>query len=240
MDTSDNLIEKNRKKVLYNKNGIFEKSFSITGFILILAFFITLITSFFITIPKLRIILFLEMGITIIASMMYFLFNTILVKPELVASFIPYFNSSHINILRYLGWSITTALMLVALCLILAFNLKIEAKTGILWKVVGLDWLMLVFGVLGETGNISMNYAMFFGFIPFFLMFYLIYKEFIDGRRNNTNCFIFSVYFILWIMYGIIYQIDVKWKTIITNILDCIAKAFFAIGLSANYLYYYN
>lgn len=234
------IIEQNKRKNEINKDkGLFEKSFSITSLILILAFFITLFTSFFITIPKLRTILFTEMAITIIASMMYLLFNTILTMPDFLSSFIPYINLEHINTLRYLGWSITTPLMLVALCLILAFNLKIDARPGLLWNVIGLDWIMLLFGVLGETGTISLNYAMFFGFIPFFLMFYLIYKGLIEGRRNYLNSFIFSIYFLLWVLYGIIYQMDVKWKTIITNILDCTAKALFAIGLSIQYLYYY-
>jgi hypothetical protein len=119
--------------------------------------------------------------------------------------------------------------MLVALCLILALNLGSSVKTYVLFNIVILDWLMLFFGLLGETGFISLFLAMFFGFISFFIMFWIIYKNFIFGKKNESNQFIYWLYFGLWLGYGIIYGIDPVWKTIITNILDCIAKAFFAI-----------
>jgi hypothetical protein len=228
----------------YEKNKkILNTSFTITYRLLLIAFIVSFFTSLMIPSQKMRLILYLECGITFVAAFMYSIFIRSIYDKHSAADTLHSlfgFSSSNsienINILRYVGWSISTALMLCALCFVLAFNLNITASIQTIATVVVLDWMMLMFGFLGESRYLDMSIAWVLGFIPFFIMFYVIYDIFIKEKTNDKNKFIFCLYFILWLMYGLVYLIDETTKTVITNILDCIAKAFFAIGLSISFL----
>jgi hypothetical protein len=190
-----------------------------------------------------REILYLECGITFVASFIYIIFSHSIMDNHSAADFLQFmFGFSvkdpvqNINILRYVGWVFSTAMMICVLCLVLALNNNIVASTSTLVTVILLDWSMLLFGFLGETGMMDKSVAMALGFVPFFAMFYVVYETFLRGKTNSVNVLVFWIYFILWLIYGLVYMIDVTAKTITTNILDCIAKAFFAIGLSLYYL----
>jgi len=97
------------------------------------------------------------------------------------------------------------------------------SKLGI---IIGLTVIMLVFGFLGEIGKINHILGCIIGFIPFFLMFYLIWKWY--GKYNKNNR-IFTVFFIVWSLYGLVYFFHTIIKNINYNILDIIAKVGFGL-----------
>ena len=218
-------------------------SFTLTHLILLFAFVITFVTIFLVTSPKKRQILYLECGITFIASSIYILFSRSITDNHSAADVLNMlFGFSvadpiqNINIMRYVGWFFTTSMMICALCLLLALNLNTIAPMSVLVTAVVLDWIMLSFGILGETGCIDLSLSMVLGFVAFFALFYVIYDAFLQGKKNGENQVLYWTYFVLWIMYGLVYPLEKTTKTITTNILDCLAKAVFALGISLRFL----
>jgi hypothetical protein len=143
----------------------------------------------------------------------------------------------YIDKLRYKGWSFSTPLMMSVLCLVLSASTNIPLTFKTLASVIGLDYLMLIFGYLGELGTIDRIAATVLGFIPFFAMFYIIFKTFIN-KYNLFNYIVFFVYLILWSGYGIAYLLDEYTKNLITNFLDVTAKGVFAVGISTYYTFF--
>jgi len=153
-------------------------------------------------------LLFLEMCITGISSFMYYLFLKL--------------DTPHtISLLRYKGWFLTTPLMLVALHTLLH-------STVSLVYLIGLDWLMLLAGYLGELHLLSRITAM-AGFIPFFLLFYALYST---ATFTIFTYALFWVYFAVWTCYGLAYLCKESTKNTVTNVLDALAKAVVAIAVS--------
>ena len=66
-------------------------------------------------------------------------------------------------------------------------------------------------------------------------MFYLIYSWFVAPKYVFANVALFSIYAILWGLYGVVYLLPETYKNITMNVLDCVAKCFVGIGL---WLYY--
>ena len=91
---------------------------------------------------------------------------------------------------RYIDWVITTPTMLITLMIYLIYlNKKVENKTNeldfftllkdnssIIIPVVVLNWLMLLFGYLGEMRIIPVLMGVILGFIPFLMYYYIIYS----------------------------------------------------------------
>uniref|UniRef100_A0A6C0LCY6 Uncharacterized protein n=1 Tax=viral metagenome TaxID=1070528 RepID=A0A6C0LCY6_9ZZZZ len=129
--------------------------------------------------------------------------------------------------IRYADWIFTTPMMLISLSHLLSMNSDTVVKFGTTASIVVLNYIMLGCGYLGEMTNISHTWTMILGFIPFFIMFYLIFKNYV--KNSNVNMLIFGVYIIIWSFYGIVYLFPQEEKNLITNILDMIAKGI--IGL---------
>jgi len=157
-------------------------------------------------------VLSLELAVTFIATISYVLFWSVFKGKTR-------YQPSDIPKLRYVEWTITTPLMLIALCLLLGGG---KASTTLLTKVVALDWLMLGIGYFGEIGYLDRTTACFLGFAPFVALFYLIYKAF-----PSFNL-LFAAYFVVWSMYGFTYMLENR--TVVTNLLDAVAKSGFAIA----------
>jgi Na+/melibiose symporter-like transporter len=85
---------------------------------------------------------------------------------------------------------------------------------------------MLIFGFLGESNKLNHTFACIIGFIPFIIMFYLIWKWYGDYIKNKT---IFCIFLIVWSLYGIVYFLPNNSKNISYNILDVIAKVGFGL-----------
>ena len=149
----------------------------------------------------------------------------------------------NITPLRYYEWVITTPTMLITLMFYLMFlrdtekGVKSESflkefknHWKVILKVSILDWLMLLAGYLGEINMFSYFTTTIVGFIPFILMFYLIYSNFashsIEGQR------IFWYFVGVWSIYGVAAVLPYKIKNAMYNILDLFAKNFFGLFLA--------
>lgn len=96
--------------------------------------------------------------------------------------------------------------------------------------IVIMNSLMLLFGYLGEINYLSVIKSTFYGFIPFVIMFYIIYTNFAQVNQETLNMFWYFV--IVWGLYGIAALFNYKWKNVSYNILDLFAKNFFGLFLA--------
>jgi len=153
-------------------------------------------------------------------------------------------NVKNITPKRYADWALTTPTMLVTLVAYIIYlnhgshslslpQLLRENSTPIL-QILGLNWLMLLFGYLGEIGVISLVAGVAIGFIPFITYFYLIYERFIRTSTlpNNTSLQIYAYFLVFWSLYGIVAVIPYTLKNTIYNVLDLFSKNFFGLFLS--------
>ena len=151
---------------------------------------------------------------------------------------------------RYVDWIITTPTMLINLIFYLIF-LEHEANNTsdklnffelfkkefyIIITILLLNWMMLLFGYLGETSVIPILLGVSLGFIPFLIYYYIIYKKY--ALLSNDGLNIFFYFFIIWSLYGIVAVLPYKIKNMCYNILDLFSKNFFGIFLS--YLLFTN
>lgn len=214
-----------------------KKSFYGVYYFMICAFVITLISAFIVKDFQLQRILVIEILVTGISSFMYFLFTSNINQ---------YFSTVHkkgedidltvVDRLRYNGWTFTTPLMLIALCLVLSSSTKIALNPILVFTILILDFIMLLLGYLGEVHMMDRFSAMILGFIPFLVIFYLIFSTFLVNTINPFNFLIFGIYFVIWAGYGIAYWFEEKEKNIATNMFDAISKGVVAIILSLSYL----
>ena len=189
----------------------------------------------------LKYILAIETTVNIIASVAY---NNLL-------GFINPPNYSGLTHFRYLDWLATTPLLLISFTLYLQYlknnsnsgnnNISDDAKSGSsdknkpaqvelqygrLGVIVLLNFIMLVFGFLGETGRINHTLGCILGFIPFIALFWYIWQWYGDVIKNKL---IFTVFIIVWALYGIVYFLPNIAKNMSYNILDVIAKVGFGL-----------
>ena len=71
---------------------------------------------------------------------------------------------------------------------------------------------MLFFGYIGELGKMSVNLSTFLGFIPFTIMFYIIYENYSKHTSLGINTFKYFV--IVWGLYGIAALMNYELKNI--------------------------
>lgn len=144
----------------------------------------------------------------------------------------------NITIFRYLDWMVTTPFMLFTLMAYLGGDTSKGVKEffnenkEIVYQVVVLNFTMLLLGFYGERGLLPVKTSVYLGFIPFIVMFYLIYKNFIENKaldKLRTNIFWYFV--VVWGMYGIAALQPYEKKNAMYNILDLFAKNFFGIFL---------
>ena len=154
------------------------------------------------------------------------------------------FNSiKNITPFRYYDWVITTPTMLITFMFYLmflrdqekgvkseSFFTEIKNHWKLILQVSILNWLMLLAGYLGEKGVFSYLATTVVGFVPFFLMFYLIYKNF--ATQSSLGQKIFWYFSGIWAIYGVAALLSYKVKNSMYNILDLFAKNFFGIFLA--------
>jgi len=145
---------------------------------------------------------------------------------------------------RYIDWIITTPTMLITLMTYLIYlNKKAENTTNnlefftlfkensnIFIPVVLLNWLMLLFGYLGEMKIIPVLLGVFLGFIPFLIYYYIIYINYVT--QNTSGYLLFWYFFCFWSLYGFAAVLPYYVKNSFYNILDLFAKNFFGLFLS--------
>ena len=159
---------------------------------------------------------------------------------------------------RYADWALTTPTMLVTLVAYtiylnsdksngnesLSFIQILRENAVPIAQIVGLNWLMLLFGYLGEVGVVPLVTGVVLGFVPFIAYFYIIYERFVVNNANNANVNtnnaknndtilkIYAYFLVFWSLYGIVALLPYTLKNTIYNVLDLFAKNFFGLFLS--------
>lgn len=153
-------------------------------------------------------------------------------------------NITDITPKRYVDWSITTPTMLITLIFYLIYLYHREKGTtekldiftlfaensNSLFIILMLNWLMLIFGYLGERKILSTVTGVGLGFMPFLIYYYLIYIKYVTDNTEGFSIFIY--FFFFWSLYGIAALLPYYVKNSFYNILDLFAKNFFGIFLS--------
>jgi len=152
-------------------------------------------------------------------------------------------NIANITPKRYIDWMFTTPTMLITLIFYLIFlntpdNNKGELKYfelfGKEFKTIAviliLNWMMLLFGYLGEVSVIPIGLGVFLGFIPFIIYYYMIYKNYVEIGDTSLKIFTYFVFF--WSIYGIVALLPYELKNTCYNILDLFSKNFFGLFLT--------
>jgi hypothetical protein len=194
------------------------------------------ISAYFVKVPPIysliRQLLIIELIVQVIEGMFYF--------------WLAYNFTQVLNVTpkRYLDWIITTPTMLITLMLYLIYlNKQIENNTNelelfallkensnIFIPVIILNWLMLLFGYLGEMKIIPVLLGIFLGFIPFFIYYYIIYVNYVT--ENTSGYLLFWYFCFFWSLYGFVAVLPYYVKNSFYNILDLFSKNFFGIFLS--------
>lgn len=170
-----------------------------------------------------RHIMNIETAISLVAGLVYGLFNEEIKQPGV--------DLKKITQMRYVDWSITTPLILLVILLFYNGEGSVNFKTY--GALVGLNAGMLLTGYLGETGVLSKMIGGVSGFAFFFAMLYLFYTCCIPANKPQIVFYVFAV---IWALYGVAYYVeDEETKNISYNILDVLAKAIFGVVLWAYY-----
>ena len=179
-------------------------------------------------------LLFLEMIVQIIEGVFY---------AWLIKSFK---NIKNITKFRYYDWAFSTPLMLISLIIYLIYLRREHEKTDekldllnlikknreVLIKIVILNALMLLFGYLNEIGMLDTPSAVILGFIPFYMMFKLIYDNYAKYTPDGLR--LFKYFVVVWGLYGIAALTNYNVKNTSYNILDLFSKN--VLGIYYSYI----
>jgi hypothetical protein len=168
-------------------------------------------------------------------------------------------NIENITPYRYYDWFITTPTMLITFTIYLIYlndyendNFKdkntdknidkndidknddffkiLKNNSTTITYIIILNAIMLSFGLLNEFNILNKYVAVFCGFIPFTILFYLIYENYAKYTQQGTTLFIYFCG--IWSIYGIAALMPYHWKNSFYNILDLFAKNFFGLYLA--------
>jgi hypothetical protein len=201
---------------------------TLTGIIEVGAFFVKVPTIYYI----IKQLLIIELVVQFIEGLFY--------------SWLVYNYTKVLNITpkRYFDWVITTPSMIITLMAYLIYlNKKTENKqngldiftlfeenSNIFISVLILNWVMLLFGYLGEMRFIPILLGVFLGFISFLIYYYIIYVNYVT--QNTNGYLLFWYFFFFWSLYGVVAVLPYYVKNAFYNILDLFSKNFFGIFLS--------
>jgi bacteriorhodopsin len=166
-----------------------------------------------------RHIMNIETAVSLVAGIVYGTFLDKMKQPN--------FKLSEIIPMRYMDWMITTPLILLAV--VLFYNTKLNSvdyKCYII--IVILNWLMLLFGYLGESKIISSMKGLLLGFFFYAAMLLYMYMYIIP---KGCSLAVFIIFAVIWTGYGIAYMLKEEEKNIAYNILDIMSKAVFGVVL---------
>ena len=146
-------------------------------------------------------------------------------------------NFENITPTRYYDWFITTPTMLITLMAYLDtpnsknINKFIESNGQIILEVIVLNFMMLIFGLIGEFKGLDVKTSVILGFIPFALYFQQIYSKYINEKTSFDQKFIYWFFVFTWSLYGVAAFLPYKTKNTMYNILDLFAKNLLGIFL---------
>jgi hypothetical protein len=134
---------------------------------------------------------------------------------------------------------ITTPLMLITLSAFLKHDGTtgdrltdfLSKNKGSVIKIVLLNAMMLLLGLMAELGYLSPYTAVALGFIPFVLNFKHIKDTFLPKEDKVKNV-VFYWFVFFWALYGVFATMNYQTKNVGYNILDIFSKNFFGLFLS--------
>ena len=146
---------------------------------------------------------------------------------------------------RYIDWMITTPTMLISTILFLKYQEKkeeekLEKEPIIFWDflknnknpmilIVLYNFLMLVFGYIGEVNIISKYLSTPIGFYFFYKSFKIIYDDF--AKKSELGKKLFTFLLSVWSLYGVAALMPINEKNISYNLLDIVSKNFYGLFL---------
>lgn len=147
--------------------------------------------------------------------------------------------SKNITTFRYVDWMITTPLMLITLSAFLKHDGTtgdrltdfLSKNKGSVIKIVLLNAMMLLLGLMAELGYLSPYTAVALGFIPFVLNFKHIKDTFLP-KEDKVKKVVFYWFVFFWALYGVFATMNYQTKNVGYNILDIFSKNFFGLFLS--------
>lgn len=231
--TADNDPKPANKQVNKQSNYLVKASFMITYILLLTTGLITFIEAMRTQNPLVRHIFNLETCISLVAGYFYSVFVGQLDQYE--REHVP-INWDIIAKNRYIDWAITTPMMLLVLCVFLASESKTVVHLTTIVLIMIFNYIMLYIGYLGETKVLDRFTACISGFVPFLLLFYLIFKNYVVISKGIGKYWLFLFYLFFWSLYGLVYLLEESYKNIAMNILDCIAKCLVGIALWMYYI----
>ena len=233
-NNNNNVINATKNPPIKNlkDTSYFKFSFTITYILLLTTATITFIEAMRTKFPHVRHILNLETCISIVAGYFYGIFLAEIDKNRVEGKVNDW---ADITKTRYIDWSITTPIMILALCLVLSSHINIKIHILPFLKIIFLNYIMLLVGFLGEINYMSRFSADILGFISFFAMFGYIYYLYVYPKYSFSNIVLFTIYLFIWSIYGVVYMFDEYSKNMITNILDLTAKCLVGLGLWVYY-----
>ena len=144
---------------------------------------------------------------------------------------------------RYIDWVITTPVMLLTTIMFMKYLEKkeqnkleqepVKTKEFLfdnrenIYKIVALNFFMLLFGYLGEQNIISKYISIPIGFLFFFKTFEIIYTNYAISSKLGGQIFYFL--FVVWGLYGLAAMLTPNIKNMCYNILDLISKNFYGL-----------
>ena len=143
--------------------------------------------------------------------------------------------------IRYIDWFLTTPLLLLSFILYTNhYDNKERRKLDpqyintppnykALGYIIPLNFVMLLFGYLGETGILDSKKSLIYGFVAYTGLFAGLYEEYIKNNKDNSMKGIYAVFAFIWFLYGIAYLLGAKNKNLAYNFLDVVSKAGFGI-----------
>jgi bacteriorhodopsin len=201
-------------------------SFTLTYILLLTTSLVTFIEAIRTQNPLVRHIFNLETAVSLVGGYFYSVFVGMI--DDFKKRNVP-FDWDAITKIRYLDWSITTPMMLLSLCLVLAKESKKVIHLTTVLLVLFLNYVMLYVGYLGEIKVLNRNLACIGGFIPFVIMFYIIFKNYTVIDKGLSKYYLFVIYIVTWSFYGLVYLLSDEYKNIAMNLLDCFSKC--VVGL---------
>ncbi len=144
---------------------------------------------------------------------------------------------------RYFDWVFTTPVMLITTIVYfkyeefierglnknLSFKDFINENISNIRIIVLCNFLMLLFGYLGEINVLDRYSASILGFVFFIAAFYTIYINY--AINSQTGRRLFKILASVWTLYGIVYYFPPIYQNMSLNALDVVAKNFFGIFL---------
>ena len=143
--------------------------------------------------------------------------------------------------IRYIDWFLTTPLLLLSFVLYTNHydnkkrreldpnHVNKSPNYKALGYIIPLNFIMLGFGYLGETGIMESRKALIYGFAAYAGLFYSLYVEYIKNNKDKSTKGVYGAFTAVWFLYGVAYLLGTKYKNIAYNFLDVISKAGFGI-----------